>query len=131
MTGQLYKRIEKDGGVCFVAVEAEKESIKPLESGYLLLDNGNASYIDEGGEHFNAFTTKEAAQAHSTRQRVFNAIGQACALVDPDGGDGDYSVYFREKWTWQKSSFMEPYMPRVLTRKAAEKVCEVLTEWGV
>jgi len=117
-----------------VAVEDEKESVRPLEHGFGIYPSGEASSISVNSpDHYSAFPTREAAQAHAKRQRVFNAIGRACALVDPDGCDGDYSPYKSIDGQWKPSSIRErePYLPRVSTREAAERVCEVLTEWGV
>jgi len=132
---ELYEKVEQDNGDILLKLKkVEKESVKPLEEGYQVLTDGEASrftYHDIG--NFNAFPAREAAQAHSKRQRVFNAIGQACALVDPNGGCGDYSVYQNTFGEWRSDdpAAVDPYLPRVSTREAAEKVCEVLTEWGV
>ena len=132
---ELYEKVEQDNGdILLKRKKVEKEFERPKQ-GYSVFSNGNVYHRGWGGcfEHFNLFPTREAAEAHGENQRVFNAIGLACALVDPDGGCGDWSPYKDSGGRWQLSIIRkkETYLPRISTREAAEKVCEVLTEWGV
>ena len=134
---ELYEKVEQDNGdILLKRKKVEKEFERPKQ-GYSVFSGGqvcHGDWVEKCFKHFNFFPTKEAAEAHRENQRVFNAIGLACALVNPDGDCGDYSVYQNTFGEWRSdgpTEKAEPYLPRVSTREAAEKVCEVLTEWGL
>ena len=97
--------------------------------------------IDQGlKNNHNIFRTREAAEKAAVLVRRSNAIIRACMEVNPDF-EPDWTDIDQKKWSvyyshiygnWTETPTVINYEPaHVSTRKKAQKVCELLNQWGV